>query len=174
MVGNDYSDSVDSMDYPARHVVSAAAGWLELANHREALAELETLPAEARAHPESLDIEWKAHAGLRQWEPALVVAERLIERSPDEVAGWIHRSYCLHELRRTREAMELLSPAYTRFQRDFVVPYNLACYACQLGDLAGAKTWLERACRQGNARTIKRMAMQDSDLAAIHPEIGEL
>lgn len=163
-----------SLEYPARHIVTAAIGWAELGDYPEALAELGSLRPADRDHPEALDIQWKALAGLREWERALVVAERLLERTPDDVAGWIHRSYCLHELRRTREAMELLDPAYPRFPRDFVVPYNLACYACQLGDLAGAKTWIERACKRGNRRTVKRMALNDNDLAAIRREIEQM
>jgi len=114
------------LDYPARHLLSAAAGWIELGCPAEALAELSALPPAGRGHPETLDVEWKALAGLREWERALEVAERLLEQTPEEVAGWIHRSYCLHELSRTREAMEMLDPAYPRFPNDFVVPYNLA------------------------------------------------
>ena len=48
---------------------------------------------------------------------------------PDEPVGWIHRSYVLHEQKRTREAWDLLLPAAKKFPEDFTIPYNLACYA---------------------------------------------
>lgn len=162
------------LDYPARHHIKAANGWVDLACHEDALAELDALPAEERGHPEALDVEWKALAGLRDWGRALAVAERLLDRVPEEIAGWIHRSYCLHELDRTREALDLLEPAYSRFPDDFVVPYNLACYACQLGDLVSAKAWLERALKRGDRRTVKRMALGDDDLAQLRGEIERL
>ena len=138
------------------------------------MAELAALSPQDRAHPEALDMEWKACARLRDWESALAVAERLLETTPEEVAGWIHRSYCLHELQRTREAMELLDPAYPQFPNDFIVPYNLACYACQLGDLAAAKTWLGRALHRGHRKTVKGMALRDSDLAPLRAEIEDM
>ena len=70
--------------------------------------------------------------------------------------------------------MELLDPAYPRFPNDFIVPYNLACYACQLGDLVSAKSWLERALKRGKRKVVKRMALDDSDLAALHGEIERM
>ncbi|MBL6765596.1 MAG: tetratricopeptide repeat protein [Verrucomicrobiae bacterium] len=162
------------MDYPARHHVKAATGWLELNCPGEALKELDAMPARERAHPDALDVEWKVLAGMGEWQRALTVAERLVDLLPDDVAGWIHRSYCLHELKKTREAMELLDPAYPRFPNDFIVPYNLACYACQLGDLVSAKSWLERALKRGKRKVVKRMALDDSDLAALHGEIERM
>lgn len=165
---------MNSLDYPARHHVDAAAGWVELGCHADALTELDRLSPADRHHPEALDTKWKVLAGLSDWEGALSVAESLVHSLPDQVAGWIHRSYCLHELRRTREALDLLNPAYPRFPDDFVVPYNLACYACQLGDLVSAKSWLERALKRGDRRIVKGMALGDRDLAALHGEIERM
>ena len=165
---------MNSLDYPARHHVKAAAGWVELSCPAEALKELDAMPTDQRGHPEALDVEWKALTGMGKWKRALAVAERLVDLTPDEVAGWIHRSYCLHELKKTREAMELLDPAYPRFPDDFIVPYNLACYACQLGDLVSAKSWLERAFKRGKRKIVKRMALGDEDLKPLHGEIERM
>ena len=45
-----------------------------------------------------------------------------------------------------------------------LIPYNLACYACQLGDLLGDQSWLERAAKKNGFRPLKQMALEDPDL----------
>ncbi len=55
-----------------------------------------------------------------------------------------------------------------------MVAYNLACYACQLGDLKGARTLLERAFALGDASKMKLMALDDPDLESLWAEIGKL
>ncbi len=59
--------------------------------------------------------------------------------APDEPPGWIHRSFGLHELGRTSEAEQLLLPAATKFPNEPIIPYNLACYACRLGNIEVAR-----------------------------------
>lgn len=162
------------LDYPERHHVKAAIGWAELGSFDEASAELSHLPDKYRENPEVLDVEWKIKAGLKQWSEALAIAERILSKLPEQVAGWIHRSYSLHELDRTDDAMECLLPAYHKFPEDFIVPYNLACYACRMGDLIGAKTWVERAIKRGDRNTVKKMALGDDDLAPLKAEIERL
>ncbi len=162
------------LDYPERHHVKAAIGWAELGSFDEASTELGKLPEQYRENPEVLDVEWKIKAGLKQWDEALAIAERILSKLPEQVAGWIHRSYSLHELDRTSDAMECLLPAYHKFPEDFIVPYNLACYACQMGDLIGAKTWVERAIKRGDRKTVKKMALDDNDLAPLKAEIERL
>jgi hypothetical protein len=50
--------------------------------------------------------------------------------------------------------------------------YNLACYECQLGRLEQAKQWLEKAFLLGDARKMKRAALDDPDLEALWKEIS--
>jgi hypothetical protein len=38
-----------------------------------------------------------------------------------------------------------LKPVLDRFAKNPILPYNLACCACQLGNLKEAKTWLQKA-----------------------------
>lgn len=163
-----------SLEYPALHTVNAAHGWIELGCLDEAAGELESLPPEARRHPDVLELEWKLHARRGSWERALHAAEQMVASDPARVSGWVDRSYSLHELKRTREAMEMLAGVYPVFEDEFIVPYNLACYACQLGDLAGAKSWLERACQRGDKARIKQMALGDRDLMPMWGEIERL
>jgi hypothetical protein len=61
---------------------------------------------------------------------------------PKDAQSWISRSFVLHDLKRTQEAYDLLLPGLDKFTDESVIPYNLACYACQLGEHARAKELL--------------------------------
>ena len=152
----------------------AAQGWLELGNPGEAFAELELLTKSARKHPDVLEVEWAVLARLNRWDDCVNVGEALVAAAPTRFTGWIDRSYALHELKRTHEAWELLLPAATKFKKNTTIPYNLACYACVLGNHSTSLNWLGRAMDTGNAEAIKLQALEDPDLAALREEIRRL
>ncbi len=160
------------LDYPELHYVNAASGWIDMNCLEEARGELEGIKGESRQHPEVLELDWRIYAKGHQWDSALSVAERIIERAPQRATGWVDRSYCLHELKRTEEAMDKLLPAFGKFPDEFIIPYNLACYCCQLGDVVAAKSWLERACQRGPKGEVRKMALKDRDLEPMWGEIG--
>jgi hypothetical protein len=68
-------------------------------------------------------------------------------------------------------AWDALLPASEQFPKEPIIPYNLACYACQRQRLAEARTWLERAMRVGGREAITLLALKDPDL---EPLWGEL
>lgn len=146
-----------------------------LGNPAEARAEFEQIRPAARAHPEALDFEWRLLAQERRWTEAVELGERLVQANPDDANAWVHRSYALHELRRTREAFDQLLPALRRFPREMIIPYNLACYTCQLGDLSAARDWLERALTLGKSTNRKLLqlqsALEDPDLRPLWSEL---
>ncbi len=156
---------------PDHFHVTAAGGWLELGLPEEARRELAQLSPDARAHPETLVIEWDLSALERRWHDALGIASRLIEIDRTRPVGWINRSYALHELQRTTEARESLLPALPLFPEMGLIPYNLACYACQLGRLDEARQWLRQAMALDGRDTIIVRARMDPDL---HPLRSEL
>lgn len=158
----------------AVHHVLAALGWLELGNPRQALAELDQLPADDRRHPDVLETAWRARAKLRHWIVCATLGEALIMADPSRPSGWINRSFALHELKRTREAWEALLPAAQKFPRHETIAYNLACYACQLGDHEAARRWLANALDAGNAEEIKLRALDDPDLAPMRDEVRRM
>lgn len=156
---------------PDIHHLSAAEGWLELGNAHEALAELDRISKAAQGRAEVLGVRWGILAKFKLWEQSVAVATRIVEIAPEAVFGWIHRSYALHELKRTRDARDLLLPATKLFPKVETIPYNLACYECQLGDLPAARDWLRRAMKLHNRADIKVRALEDSDLKPLWPEI---
>jgi predicted Zn-dependent protease len=165
---------MEDLLFPDRHHVQAAEGWLELGDDQEAERELARLSREGSRHPSVMDIRWRIQSARSAWDKALEIARLHVESAPDHPAGWIHQSYTLHELRRTQEAMELLQSVATLFPEESVIPYNLACYCCQLGRLEAAQDWIEGAVGIAGKANIKRMAEDDPDLEPLRKYIEAL
>jgi len=163
------------VDWPDKHHLDATVGWLMLGNPREARVDFERIAPSARHKPEVLDVEWRLLADEKRWEEAVAVAETQVLMSPKEAEGWLHRSFALHELRLTKEARDQLLPAVTLFTKETVIPYNLACYECQLGNLEAARAWLRQALSRHKSADGRReqlaMALTDPDLLPLAAEI---
>jgi len=151
--------------------IQAAQGWLELGSATEARIELEKVSPSFRGHTEVLKVQWGICAAEKRWEAALEAAGRLVDLEPDDPLGWVHRSYSLHELKRTQEARDHLLRVVEKFPISATMRYNLACYECQLGNLPEARKWLEKAFRMGNRDQMKLAALADLDLKPLWQEI---
>ncbi len=150
----------------AMHLL-AAEGWLELGDGQSAHDELDEIDPKFRTHPDVLEIRWQIYAEDRNWIACVDIGKALTQQAPERAVAWIHHAFALHELKRTLEAFDVLLPIATRFPNEPTIPYNLACYTCQLGRRAEAKEWLAQACRLGDAKEIKLQAMDDPDLAPL-------
>jgi uncharacterized protein HemY len=89
----------------------AAQGWIGLGNYHEANEELESIAVVLRSHPDALEVRWQIYAHAKEWETCAAIAEAIVKQSPNRAEAWIHRSYALHELNRTKEAFDFLLPA---------------------------------------------------------------
>jgi tetratricopeptide (TPR) repeat protein len=154
-----------------RRHLEAAEGWLGLGSWTEAQKELDAIVSPAQGHPRVLQLRWAVSAAHKDWLAGLEVAAALIQCAPDDASGWVHRSYCLHELKRTQEARDNLLRVVDQFKSDTTIRYNLACYECQLGRLDQALTWLQKACTLGGTRRISQMALADPDLEPLRNDI---
>jgi Flp pilus assembly protein TadD len=162
------------LESPDRHHLNAATGWLELGNPREARAELLRISPPHQQRPEVLELHWRICAEEKDWPTAFAIARQLVQAAPDDATGWIHQSYCLHELRQTEQARTLLLGVAERFSRISTVAYNLACYACQLRQPEEARRWLDRAIALIGKDRVKAMALADPDLAPMRNTIQAL
>ena len=159
------------------HLVRAAHGWLELNLPNEAEAELAQLSPAAQAHPLVLQALWQLHAHQHRWALAHTVAELLVQAFPGDVNGWVHRAYAARRKDGggLQAAWDALRPAVELFPDETIIPYNLACYACQMGNLDAARHWLGRAReisgKQKSREGLKQMALADPDLAPLQEEI---
>ena len=93
---------------PHERSIIAAQGYLELGMFSDVWRELHSLPAALLGSSEVLELSALSLMGERRWDEALEVARRLREGRPDDPGGFIHEAYCLHELGRTREALDTL------------------------------------------------------------------
>jgi tetratricopeptide (TPR) repeat protein len=161
---------------PDSHFLSAAEGWLELGDVPEARAELDLIQAGFREHPEVLKVRWAICAQEKDWLAALHVGRRLVGLSPEEPFGWLHQAYALRRAPEggLKAAWDSLFPALEKFPDIPIIPYNLACYACQLGQWDQARELLKRALTIGDGRHIREIALQDPDLQPLWTEIPEL
>jgi tetratricopeptide (TPR) repeat protein len=166
--------AMKQLEPPDSHHLSAAEGWLELGNAGEADIEIEKISPELRTHPHVLDIRWNIAATRKRWPDCIEAAEAMMQIAPDRLMGWIHRSYALHELKRTREAFELLRPAADLFPKEWLTSYNLACYSCQLGKPEEALAWLAKAVVLGDAEHIREMALADPDLHPLKTDLAKI
>lgn len=159
---------------PYQHYISSAMGWIELGMPKEAQAELKRIPKPLQDHPEVLMVRWELHAKLQQWQQALQVARSLVQSTPSDPESWIKQSFCLHELKRTQEAWDCLHSVQQEFENSPTIAYNLACYACQLGEFESARAWLQHAKRVGDLWAILEMAATDPDLSPMRDSLATL
>ncbi|MBI3853826.1 MAG: tetratricopeptide repeat protein [Verrucomicrobia bacterium] len=167
---------MQSLEPPDIHYLRAAIGWLELGNNVEARTELGKITMAQQNHPDVLEVRWLICAEEKSWGAALEAARLLVRRAPKRSSGWVHQAYAL---RRAPDgglhaAWEALLPAHEKFPKEMIIPYNLACYACQLNQFEEALTWLKRALRIGRKERIKEMALNDPDLQPLWEAIRKL
>ncbi len=152
----------------------AAEGWLGLGDHLSANEELEQISADWRAHFQVLIVRLNIYWMAKKWEACIEIANAIVRATPDILYGWIGRSYALHELKRTQEAWDSLVRVTKKFPKEPIIPYNLSCYACQLGKLETALSWLDKAFAVGDAPQVKLMALADPDLKPLWHRIAKL
>ena len=159
---------------PDSHYLSAAIGWLELGNCQESNAELKGIGEAFRTHPDVLEVRCKVCEMSGQWDGALEAAQSLTQLCPERVFGWVHTSLAFNALGRFQEAFCASLPVVDRFPNDWILRYNLACYACKLGNFREGWEWLEKAFQIGDRKRLKAVALADHDLEGLWQQIVAL
>jgi tetratricopeptide (TPR) repeat protein len=154
---------VKSLDSSDSHHLSAAEGWIGLGNWQQANSELEKIAPGFQAHPDVLEIRLHVYVKAGKWEPCVDIGNALVRAVPERPYGWIQRSSALHELKRTQEAFDYLLPVAKQFPKEWIIPYDLACYCAQLGRLEECKDWFTKAVGI-NERSVQLEAIDDPDL----------
>ena len=143
----------------------AAQGYSELGMVDDALAEIDTLPAEVAEHATVVEMRIHVLRQARRWKPALTASRVLCRVAPDKASGFIHTAFCLHELGRTAEARDTLLSGPPLLHAESVYHYNLACYECTLGNLDLARLHLEKSFELD--KSLKEFSKTDPDLAGL-------
>ena len=164
------------LDTPDIHHVRAAEGWLELGDDAEALRELENISSTEKDHPVVLELRFQILAKRSEWDACRGIAEMITQQLPDFAGGWLHLAYATRRATggSDQAAFDVLEPAAEKFSDEPTIPYNLACYVCQLGKLSEAREWLKRAFAIGDKKQIKLMALHDADLKPLWEEIPKM
>ncbi len=167
---------IPPLPHPDNHYLRSAIGWHELGDQREAQVELAQISPAFQNHPEVLSTQWLILAAQEKWEDALHVATEMLSVCPDRVDAWIHQAYAT---RRTAgggipQAREILLAAATKFPNEVMIAYNLACYACQIGELDESRSHLTRAAQLGGLDAVKKLALKDPDLLAVKDFLNEM
>jgi len=148
--------------------LNAAEGWLGLGNVIEADKELKQIAPAMRSHPEVMAVRYNMMAKAECWQACEEIADNLVTLVPESTFGWIHRSFALHEMKCTQEALDKLLPALDLFPDEILIRYNLACYECVLGNMSQAKLHLveafDLAHKQDCTDQWKASMLKDEDL----------
>ena len=163
------------LDEVTAHQLSAAIGWMELGNPREALNELGQIAPRYRQSPPVLELYWMLYSCEADWDRALTIARDLMAIAPENPESWLHHAYSVRRAAggNIEAAWQALLPAMEKFPKESTIPYNLACYACQMGRLEEARELLRKSYAAGDRKTLKQMSLADRDLEALWPEINK-
>jgi Flp pilus assembly protein TadD len=152
--------------------VQYATGYIGLGLLEQAEAELATIPDAERELPEVLAAHAELAMAAKRWTDVVRFARRLTEVEPGDVQGWVSWAYALREMQQIREARSvLLQIDATHGDDHAIVPYNLACYYCLLGELETARRYLSKACEMDPH--FKESLANDSDLTELRADFGQ-
>lgn len=153
----------------AERRIIAAQGYVELGLYEEARAELSVLPEEMHTRVDVVEITLLCLMGRNSWEEALALAVRLCQQEPAEPGGYIHAAFCLHELGRTAEAVDMLARGPVSLRTKPVYYYNMGCYHARLSHFEKAIVYLERAFEMDG--DLRQHAKKDRDLDALRAQL---
>lgn len=153
---------------PEKHL-AYAVGYLDLHLSAEARAELAGLSAEFLATPPVLALRIEIAMAECAWPEVIELAPTLIAHDSSEERPWVAWAYALRELQQIADAQEtLLTAARLVAKPSVLIDYNLACYACLLGELDDARRLLASVFARD--KSWREAARTDPDLSALRPE----
>ena len=170
---------INPLEPPNLHHLRAASGWLLLGADAEAAEDLKRIDPQLHAHPDVLEVRWQIHAKAQNWDACLEIASAIVEIDPDRPSGWISRAYSLRQVPAggLQAAFDSLLPVAEKFPAEPMIPFGLACYACQMGDLEEGRFWLCKAFsaanNSGRETRLRSMALDQPELEPLLRKIAE-
>jgi Flp pilus assembly protein TadD len=147
-----------------RHLL-AASGYAELDMTRESMTELNAISEQYQDRAEVLQIRLHNLMRHKRWPQALHVSRKLCRIAPECCTGFLHASFCLHELGKTAEAKKLLLKGPPLLLKEPIYYYNMGCYEALLGNVDDAQLHLKTSFEMDSA--FREMAKKDPDLKAL-------
>ena len=147
-----------------RHLL-AASGYAELDMTRESMAELNAIAEQYQDRAEVLQIRLHNLMRHRHWPQALRVSQKLCRVAPDCCTGFLHASFCLHELGQTAQAKKVLLKGPPMLLKEPIYYYNMGCYEALLGNVGDAQLHLQTSFEMDSS--FRELAKKDPDLKAL-------
>jgi hypothetical protein len=160
------------LEPPDTHYLLAAQGWLELGNQAEAFHELDKIAPAVRMHPDVVKMRWQIYGKAQPWRTVLDIAKTICRLEPISLGqskppqAAVPLSVSENQVRSKAAAIRLPDL--------YAIPYNLACYACQLGNVSEAWEWFQMAIEMSDFEELRRLALNDPDLAPLWDRIRGL
>ncbi len=145
--------------------LSQASGYLGLGMVAEAAGELDRIPAAEAGRTEVLALRAAVLQEQSLWPALEETASELVRRQPAESGWWITWAYATRRCRSLAAAEAILLEAERAHPKEAAVQFNLGCYACQRGDIAGARRRVDQAIALDAA--FREAAATDPDLAPL-------
>ena len=155
----------------SRQRLQYAQGYLTLGLLAEASLELDGIPSADHDAPDVMDARMHLRYVGEKWPELFDLSTRCTEIFPARLEGWINLAFAARRLKGVESAKAILlevDPALGKTCA--LVPYNLACYHCLLGELADARRRLSRAFQLD--ASLRRVALADDDLKPLWAEIA--
>lgn len=153
----------------ARWGVQRADGYMDLRMWEQAACELDRVDRKHHASFPFRHCRLRLAIEIKDWKESARLAKALHGQAPEEPETWIELAYVARRAEGVDAARQILSRALTRFPKVAIIPFNLACYECQLGDMNQARRYLARAFKLEPG--YRRLAAEDRDLEPLWPEL---
>ena len=147
-----------------RHLL-AASGYAELDMLRESITELNAIEDEFQNRPEVLQLRLHNLMRRRRWIHALRVSQKLCRVAPECCTGFLHASFCLHEMGKTAQAKKFLLKGPPILLKDPIYYYNMGCYDALLGNMQDARLHLHTSFEMD--ASFRELAKKDPDLKSV-------
>ena len=152
--------------------ILAAQGYVELGLHEEAQVQLMPLPPEEKERVDVIELTVLCQMNDHHWAEALKLAQKLCVLEPDQPGGYIHAAFCLHELSRTEEALDVLAQGPATLRTKPVYYYNMGCYLARLGREEKALELLKQSFEMDG--DLRRDARNDPDLHFLRQKLASI
>jgi Flp pilus assembly protein TadD len=146
-------------------------GYMDLRMLKHAAMELDRVAEQHRSHPLYQQAKLRLSMEEQNWSQAVHLAQRLTRREPLEPSHWVQLAYATRRLEGIEKALPILRTAHRHFPREPVIPFNLACYECQLGHPEEALRYLKQA--EVLSPRCRTMALEDEDLKPLWPRLED-
>ena len=138
----------------------------------EAGMKLERISPELRKHPEVLKLRYEIYKQEKRWHAALDAAQDYSEMVPTDVAGWLGQAVCLHEMKLSQRALNMLLKVVDRFPDNPMIPFYIALFTTELGRLEQARKWLFQALEIGDKSKLIALALNEPDMETLMHFLG--